>query len=117
MRNVYATSIALESRGMTVLFAENGLTCLSALNEHPDIDLILMDIMLPEMDGYETMRMIRNTPGLESLPIIALTAKAMKEDKEKCLNAGASDYMSKPVKLEQLFDRIQTWLNADRWQV
>ncbi|GMK37803.1 histidine kinase [Paenibacillus sp. CCS19] len=110
MRNVYATTIALEGRKMNVLFAENGLSCLKVLKEHPDVDLILMDIMLPEMDGYETMRTLRSTPGYESLPIIALTAKAMKDDREKCIRAGASDYISKPVKLEQLFARMQNWL-------
>lgn len=110
MRNVYATTIALESRKMNVLFAENGLSCLKVLKEHPDVDLILMDIMLPEMDGYETMRTLRQMPGFESLPIIALTAKAMKDDREKCIRAGASDYLSKPVKLEQLFARMQIWL-------
>lgn len=110
MRNVYATTIALESRKMNVLFAENGVSCLKLLEEHPDVDLVLMDIMLPEMDGYETMRTLRQTPGFESLPIIALTAKAMKDDREKCIRAGASDYISKPVKLEQLFARMQIWL-------
>jgi Signal transduction histidine kinase len=110
MRNVYATTIALESRKMNVLFAENGISCLKLLKEHPDVDLVLMDIMLPELDGYETMRSLRQTPGFESLPVIALTAKAMKDDREKCLRAGASDYISKPVKLEQLFARMKIWL-------
>lgn len=111
MRNIYATTIALESKQVEVLFAENGLSCLKVLKEHPDVDLILMDIMLPEMDGYETMRTLRQMPGFGALPIIALTAKAMKDDKDKCLEAGASDYMSKPVKLEQLFARIHSWLS------
>ncbi|GLX69822.1 ATP-binding protein [Paenibacillus glycanilyticus] len=111
MRNIYATTIALESKQVEVLFAENGLQCLKVVKEHPDVDLVLMDIMLPEMDGYETMRTIRQMPGFGSLPIIALTAKAMKDDKDKCLEAGASDYMSKPVKLEQLFARIHSWLS------
>ncbi|GMK43705.1 histidine kinase [Paenibacillus glycanilyticus] len=111
MRNIYATTIALESKQVEVLFAENGLSCLKVLKEHPDVDLILMDIMLPEMDGYETMRTLRQMPGFGDLPIIALTAKAMKDDKDKCLEAGASDYMSKPVKLEQLFARIHSWLS------
>jgi len=112
MRNIYATTIALESRKATVLFAENGLSCLHVLKEHPDVDLVLMDIMLPEMDGYETMRTLRQMPAFESLPIIALTAKAMKDDRDKCIEAGASDYISKPVKLEQLFARINSWLNG-----
>lgn len=111
MRNIYATTIALEGKKAHVLFAENGLACLQVLNEHPDVDLVLMDIMLPEMDGYETMRTLRQMQGFESLPIIALTAKAMKDDREKCIQAGASDYISKPVKLEQLFVLIHTWLN------
>ncbi|WP_127529843.1 response regulator [Paenibacillus kobensis] len=111
MRNIYATTIALESRNATVLFAENGISCLNVLKDHPDVDLVLMDIMLPEMDGYETMRTLRTMPAFESLPIIALTAKAMKDDKDKCIEAGASDYISKPVKLEQLFARIHQWLN------
>ncbi|MCM3627782.1 ATP-binding protein [Paenibacillus glycanilyticus] len=111
MRNIYATTIALESKKVNVLFAENGLSCLKVLKEHPDVDLILMDIMLPEMDGYETMRTLRQMPGFSALPIIALTAKAMKDDKVKCIEAGASDYMSKPVKLEQLFARIHSWLS------
>ncbi|SFF18047.1 two-component system, chemotaxis family, sensor kinase CheA [Paenibacillus catalpae] len=111
MRNIYATTIALESKQVNVLFAENGLSCLKVLKDNPDVDLILMDIMLPEMDGYETMRTLRQMPGFVSLPIIALTAKAMKDDKDKCIEAGASDYMSKPVKLEQLFARIHSWLS------
>ncbi|QAY66466.1 response regulator [Paenibacillus protaetiae] len=115
MRNIYAMTIALESKKATVLFAENGLSCLKVLKDHPDVDLILMDIMLPEMDGYETMRTLRQMPGFELLPIIALTAKAMKDDRDKCIDAGASDYISKPVKLEQLFACIHSWLTADRW--
>ncbi|HTG69292.1 MAG TPA: response regulator, partial [Candidatus Udaeobacter sp.] len=110
MRNIFAITTALESKRMKVVFAENGKDGIRVLQENPDIDLILMDIMLPEMDGYEAMRTLRQMPKYQLLPIIALTAKAMKEDKEKCLEAGASDYISKPVSLEQLFSLIQVWL-------
>ncbi len=110
MRNIFAITTALESKRMKVVFAENGKDGIRVLQENPDIDLILMDIMLPEMDGYEAMRTLRQMPKYQFLPIIALTAKAMKEDKEKCLEAGASDYISKPVSLEQLFSLIQVWL-------
>jgi two-component system chemotaxis sensor kinase CheA len=110
MRNIFAITTALEKKQMKIVFAENGKNGISVLQENPDIDLILMDIMMPEMDGYETIRTIRKMPGYEDLPIIALTAKAMKVDKEKCIEAGASDYISKPVFLDQLFSLIQVWL-------
>ena len=95
---------------MNVVSAENGREALERLQEHPDIEVVLMDIMLPEMDGYETTRAIRRLPGLESLPILALTAKAMKRDREKCIEAGASDYMAKPVEAEHLLSRLRAWL-------
>ncbi|MDD3654271.1 MAG: ATP-binding protein [Desulfotomaculaceae bacterium] len=110
MRNVFALTAALENNGIETLFAENGRAGIEALQANPDIDLVLMDMMMPEMDGYETMRVIRQMPEYETLPIIALTAKAMKFDREKCINAGASDYISKPVDLEKLFSLIQVWL-------
>lgn len=110
MRNVFALTTALETKKMKVHFAENGKEALQILEENPSIDIVLMDIMMPEMDGYEAMKAIRNIDKLKQLPIIALTAKAMKKDKEMCLHAGASDYISKPVNMEQLFSLIKVWL-------
>lgn len=110
MRNVFALTTTLESVGIHVHFAENGKEALEILKEKTFIDLVLMDIMMPEMDGYEAMRRIREQPIYEKLPIIALTAKAMKDDREKCLNAGASDYISKPVNIEQLLSLLKVWL-------
>ena len=96
---------------MNVSFAENGKDAIALLRERQDFDLVLMDVMMPEMDGYETTRAIREMPELKSLPIIALTAKAMKGDREKCLEAGASDYLAKPVNTEQLLLAIRMWLH------
>jgi two-component system chemotaxis sensor kinase CheA len=110
MRNIYALSSALEEFEIEVLFAENGREGIEVLQENPDIDLILMDIMMPEMDGFEAMRKIRTEPEYQDLPIIALTAKAMKHNREECIEAGASDYISKPVDLDQLYSLIQVWL-------
>jgi two-component system chemotaxis sensor kinase CheA len=110
MRNIFALTIALENQEVEVLFAENGKEGMAVLRENPDIDLILMDIMMPEMDGFEAIRTIRQLPDFQHLPIIALTAKAMKYDQTECINAGASDYISKPVNLEQLFSTMQVWL-------
>ncbi|MEB3102914.1 response regulator [Ferviditalea candida] len=110
MRNVFALTTALERHHMQVVFAENGREGIETLMNHPDIDLILMDIMMPELDGYEAMRAIRKIPEYRSLPIIALTAKAMKTDRDKCIDAGASDYISKPINLNQLFSLLQVWL-------
>ncbi|MGO4889393.1 ATP-binding protein [Anaerobacillus sp. MEB173] len=110
MRNVFSLTTALEMRKMDVIFAENGKEALEVLQNNPDINIVLMDIMMPIMNGYETMRAIREIPEFEMLPIIALTAKAMKNDREKCLDAGASDYISKPVNLDQLFSLIRVWL-------
>jgi len=110
VRNVFALTSALESRGMSVAFAENGREGIETLKKNPDADLILMDIMMPEMDGYETMRAIRLMPQHESLPIIALTAKAMKGDREKSITAGASDYIKKPVDIDQLLSLMRVWL-------
>jgi CheY-like chemotaxis protein len=83
------------------------------LKKTPDVDLVLMDIMMPEMDGYETMKAIRELPQFRSLPIVALTAKAMKGDRAKCIEAGASDYVTKPVDLEQLFSVLRVWISRD----
>ena len=95
---------------MNVRFAENGKDAIGALEAEPGVDVILMDVMMPEMDGYETMRRIRHDPRFKSLPIIALTAKAMKGDREKCIAAGASDYIMKPVDTEQLISLLRVWL-------
>jgi CheY-like chemotaxis protein len=94
-----------------VVHAENGRAGIEALKKNPDIDLVLMDIMMPEMDGYETMKAIRQEPKLRSLPIIALTAKAMKGDRAKCIEAGASDYITKPVDLDNLFSVLRVWVS------
>lgn len=110
MRNVFALTTALENRNMQTLFAENGRESIEILQKNPNVDLVLMDIMMPEMDGYEALQSIRQIPEYANLPIIALTAKAMKSDREKCIQAGASDYISKPVNLEQLFSLIKIWL-------
>jgi CheY-like chemotaxis protein len=110
MRNIFSLSSALAEKNMTIFEAENGNEALKQLEEFPDINLVLMDIMMPEMDGYEAMRCIRKDPRFHSLPIIALTAKAMKGDREECLKAGASDYITKPVDMEKLFSLLRVWL-------
>jgi two-component system chemotaxis sensor kinase CheA len=110
MRNVFALTTALEGRDMNVVFAENGKEAIQMLRDHPDTDMVLMDIMMPEMNGYEAMSAIRELPEYATLPIIALTAKAMKNDREKCIEAGASDYISKPVNLDQLLSLMRVWL-------
>lgn len=110
VRNVFALSNAFEKEGITVSIAQNGQECLNILKEDQEIDLILMDIMMPVMDGYEAMRMIRNDTRYEHVPIIALTAKAMKQDRDICLQAGASDYISKPLNLSQLLSLMRVWL-------
>ncbi|MFT9850387.1 ATP-binding protein [Aneurinibacillus sp. REN35] len=109
-RNIFALKNALENEGMHVITAWNGMECLQVMNTMETIDVVLMDIMMPDMDGYETMRCIREVDRFADLPIIALTAKAMKGDREKCLEAGASDYISKPLKLEQLMSVMRVWL-------
>jgi CheY-like chemotaxis protein len=110
LRNIFALTSVLEQSEMMVLHAENGKSGIAMLQQNPDIDLVLMDIMMPEMDGYETTRAIRQLPHFRSTPIIALTAKAMKGDREKCLAAGASDYVTKPVDLNYLFSVMRVWL-------
>jgi len=111
VRNIFALSSVLERCGMKVLTSTNGAEAISAIERTPDLSLVLMDIMMPEMDGYETMRRIRKTPQFRLMPMIALTAKAMKGDREKCLEAGASDYIAKPVNTEQLLSLLRTWLH------
>jgi CheY-like chemotaxis protein len=100
----------LEDHGMTVRFAENGKQALGELKKDPNVDAVLMDVMMPEMDGYETTRAIRAMDQFKALPIIALTAKAMKGDREKCIAAGASDYITKPVDTDQLLSLLRVWL-------
>jgi CheY-like chemotaxis protein len=110
-RNIFALSSVLERRGMRVLTATTGNEAISILQSRPEVSIVLMDIMMPEMDGYQTMQEIRKNEKLRRLPIIALTAKAMKGDREKCVAAGASDYLAKPVNTEQLLAALRTWLH------
>ena len=109
-RNIFALTTILENQDMDVLSATNGRQAISIITETPDLSVVLMDIMMPEMDGYATMREIRKDPKFRTLPILALTAKAMKGDREKCLEAGASDYIAKPVNTEQLLSLLRVWL-------
>ncbi len=111
LRNIFALSSLLERQQMQVLFAENGRDGIEVLEKDPSIEIVLMDIMMPEMDGYDTMRAIRRIPEFKSLPIITLTAKAMKGDRDKCIAAGASDYITKPVNVAQLLSLMRVWLN------
>jgi HAMP domain-containing protein/CheY-like chemotaxis protein/signal transduction histidine kinase len=110
-RNIFALSSVLERRGMKVLTATTGSEAVALVESNPEIAIVLMDIMMPQMDGYQTIGVIRENPALRRLPIIALTAKAMKGDREKCLEAGASDYLAKPVNTEQLLLAIRMWLH------
>jgi HAMP domain-containing protein/CheY-like chemotaxis protein len=110
-RNIFALSSVLERRGMEVLTATTGSEAISVLGVRPDVAIVLMDIMMPGMDGYETMQVIRSNPTHRRLPILALTAKAMKGDREKCLQAGASDYLAKPVNIQQLLSALRMWLH------
>jgi len=110
-RNIFALSSVLERRGMRVLTATTGSEAIALADATPDLAIVLMDIMMPEMDGYQTMRAIRQKPDFRRLPIIALTAKAMKGDREKCMEAGASDYLAKPVNTEQLLSALRMWLH------
>jgi len=110
-RNIFALSSVLERRGMRVLTATTGGEAIQLIDSTPDLAIVLMDIMMPEMDGYQTIEAIRAKPALRRLPIVALTAKAMKGDREKCLEAGASDYLAKPVNTEQLLSALRMWLH------
>jgi CheY-like chemotaxis protein/signal transduction histidine kinase len=110
-RNIFALTTLLENQEMEVLSAMNGRQAIDLIKATPDLGVVLMDIMMPEMDGYETMRRIRKDPKLRALPILALTAKAMKGDREKCLEAGASDYIAKPVNTDQLLSLLRVWLH------
>jgi CheY-like chemotaxis protein len=111
VRNIFALTSLLERHSMHVQSADNGRTAIDVLNGDANVDIVLMDIMMPEMDGYATMRAIRENPRHRLLPMIALTAKAMKGDREKCLEAGASDYIAKPVNTEQLLSLLRVWLH------
>ena len=110
-RNIFALSSVLERRGMKVLTATTGNEAVALVESNPEIAIVLMDIMMPQMDGYQTIGVIRGDPAFARLPIIALTAKAMKGDREKCLEAGASDYLAKPVNTDQLLLAIRMWLH------
>ena len=114
VRNVFALTSALELHGMTVLYADNGADGVRLLSEHPDVDIVLMDAMMPEQDGYETTRIIRRNPTLADLPVVFLSAKAMPGDRESSLAAGASDYITKPVDLDELIELMARWVNADK---
>jgi CheY-like chemotaxis protein len=110
VRNIFSLTSMLEDHGMVVRFAENGKQAIDQLKKDANVDVVLMDVMMPEMDGYETTRAIRAMDQFKTLPIIALTAKAMKGDREKCIAAGASDYITKPVDTEQLLSLLRVWL-------
>uniref|UniRef100_UPI00356B1A88 response regulator n=1 Tax=Polaromonas sp. TaxID=1869339 RepID=UPI00356B1A88 len=110
VRNIFALTSALEQRGLLVEIGRNGFEAISKLDEVPDIDLVLMDIMMPGMDGLEATRRIRQNPRFAKLPIIAVTAKAMKDDQEQCLQAGSNDYLAKPIDLDRLFSLLRVWM-------
>jgi CheY-like chemotaxis protein len=110
VRNIFALTSVLEPKGAKIEIARNGREALTALKDKPGIDLVLMDIMMPEMDGLEAMREIRKQPVFSKLPIIALTAKAMADDREQCLEAGANDYIAKPVDVDKLLSLARVWM-------
>jgi CheY-like chemotaxis protein len=110
VRNIFALTSLLENQEMDVVSATNGRNAIDLIQNTRDVSIVLMDIMMPEMDGYETMREIRKAQEFRTIPILALTAKAMKGDREKCLNAGASDYIAKPVNTDQLLSLMRVWL-------
>jgi CheY-like chemotaxis protein len=111
MRNIFALSSVLEEHDMVIVSAGNGRDAIRLLQQDREVDIVLMDIMMPEMDGFETMREIRKIPALKSLPIIAVTAKAMKGDRDRCIDAGAWDYLAKPVDTEQMLTVLRAWLH------
>jgi len=110
IRNIFSLSSALEHKGMTVEIARNGFEAITQLNKTPDIDLVLMDVMMPGMDGLEATRRIRTDPRFASLPIIAITAKAMRDDQEQTRVAGMTDYLAKPIDLDRLYSLLRVWL-------
>src|SRR6185369_13515474 len=109
-RNIFALTTLLENQDIEVVSANSGRAAIDIVQASPDLDMVLMDIMMPDMDGYETTRQIRASQNSRTLPILALTAKAMKGDREKCLDAGASDYIAKPVNTDQLLSLMRVWL-------
>jgi CheY-like chemotaxis protein len=117
VRNVFALTSALELHGMTVLYADNGADGVRLLSEHPDVDIVLMDAMMPDQDGYETTRSIRRNRNFAQLPVVFLTAKAMPGDRESALTAGASDYITKPVDLDELLELMAAWVSGSRSHV
>jgi CheY-like chemotaxis protein len=114
IRNIFSLTSVLESHDVEVLHAERGKDGILILEQTPGVDVALIDIMMPDMDGYQTMREIRRQPGLANLPLIAVTAKAMKGDRQKCLDAGASDYIAKPVDIELLLALLRVWVARSR---
>ena len=110
VRNIFSLSKSLENYKMNVLTALDGKEALQKLHENPEVDVVLLDMMMPQMDGYETAKRIRENPQWRNLPVIAVTAKAMTGDREKCINAGASDYITKPVDIDQLMSLLRVWL-------
>ncbi|RRN77691.1 response regulator, partial [Pseudoxanthomonas sp. SGD-10] len=110
VRNIFSLTKALEKHQMKVISAMDGKEALQLLQHNPDVSIVLMDMMMPEMDGYETIKLIRQMPEFAKLPIMAVTAKAMTGDREKCIQAGASDYISKPVDTDQLLSLLRVWL-------
>ncbi len=110
VRNLFALTSVMERHKLQVVHAESGQEALDMLQQESGVDLVLMDIMMPKMDGYETIKKIRLMPEFSNLPIVALTAKAMKGDREKCIEAGASDYITKPVNLDDLMWMLRAWL-------
>jgi len=117
IRNIYSLTSVLETYDIEVMHAERGRDGIALLEQVPDVDAALIDIMMPEMDGYETMRRIRNTPAIAHIPLISVTAKAMKGDRQKCLDAGASDYIAKPVDLDLLLALLRVWIGRSRARV
>ena len=114
VRNLFALASLLEDHGLQVVFSETGPEALEILETDPKIDLVLMDIMMPQMDGYETIKAARAIPALDALPIIAVTAKAMQGDREKSIEAGASDYITKPVDPDKLLSLVSGWLSVEQ---
>ena len=110
VRNIFALTGALEQKGAVIEIARNGFEAIDKLNAIPDIDLILMDIMMPGMDGLEATRKLRENARFQKIPIIAITAKAMKDDQEQCIKAGASDYLAKPIDIDRLYSLLRVWM-------